>query len=261
MSATRLASAAALLCLISLVGVHRVGSLSQIPPATPADTFLVTDNALILFGRDVQPAFTDGRAGYHITKDDSTVRINGIVFFNAKTKPRPYPVDPKIQHDVTVIEAAAKLLESYRDDGADSVVVNGRVYRPGDTFALRVPQYDVAVDVKLYEGRQVEIAYDNQKVVFIEAPPHEPVNPVDVVYDGVIGNLHGARFVVMGRGYCYTFLVSQEAGVRASLSKISSLAEVKHVDPLGVKYYEPLTIDGYLWTNSIIRDVLDPRTK
>jgi hypothetical protein len=119
---------------------------------------------------------------------------------------------------------------------------------------MTVPQADAEVTVTLTDEHSMWIEYEGQRMYFMMAPESEPVDPVYSTYASVIEQLRAGRFIVKGKGYAFSFPLSEAERVRTSLSKIPKLAKLKTVDEVGVPYYEPVTIDGFLWSNGVIRD-------
>jgi hypothetical protein len=137
-------------------------------------------------------------------------------------------------------------------------VIDGKPRTIGETFLVSVPEHQAYVSVHLEEGG-FELDYEGTKVACLRHEVvHEPVNPVDSTFNWVVRMLSSPpRLIIMGRGYAHSFPMAQASSVRASLAKIPEKAELWHVDSFGRNNYKALTIDGYLWTTDIIRDIVE----
>jgi hypothetical protein len=230
------------------------------PSQTPSDTF-VTDCELILFGKDVKPVDRSGRKGYVIACNDSSVSINGIIFFNRNVAPpqRVVPIDSSIETKAAVLESAIHRLRPAWDQKTGNVTIDGKTHAPGETFRLSVPEYGTSVSVNV-APHALGVQYEDQSVGVMPGVA-EPVNPVKATFDYVLKELHVRALVVMGKGYSYTFPQSEASRVRASLAKIPTTAEFLSVDEYGRKHYKPLTIDGLMWDSAVISDFVEASQK
>lgn len=248
-----------LVTLIAVGGAHATEARTTSSGA-PVDTFL-TGCELVLFGREVEPVVRNGQSGYYVTSDDSTVSINGILYFNRNTRPPTLisPIDPEIVRKSRVMESAIKIVDLHRNENTDEVTLEGVTRHVGESFSLDVPDHQAQVSVSLYqdgfaikyEGLQLYCSRHQHQL------PDTPKDPVESTARWIVGMLRGHRLVIMGTGYAATFPLEQAPPIRVSLSKIPAQAELLYVDGYGKKQYKPLTIDGYLWDGGIVRDVVE----
>jgi hypothetical protein len=236
-------------------------ALHSAPYGRPAE-FFVTGCDLILSGHEVTKVSNDGKRGYLIVKTKTSVSVNNRVVISSTDQALTSTViDPKIEAESAVIEAAVEYLWINKKREANANVVNGTSHPLGAPFELSLPTSGEVVEVTFTEdGRWLWVSYHGNRAFFpIEKPviqPEDPEQRLDICFQLLSEDLKPGFLIIKGGGYLFRFPLSRAEEVRASLARIPDLAEFVRVDNYGRPTYKPIYDGEFLWGSSIVQDFL-----
>ena len=227
----------------------------------PASKF-VSGCEIYLFGKYLDPVEgPDGEIGYLIEKTDSAVTLNGHHFYSPydpqRTTVKP-PSEKAKRHGVIfekAMEEIRRLAVAHpsfeKAYYIDSVLYTDEpkpyVTASGDTVMLQ------------FHLESAHIVCEDASLVFPltpdSVPPKEEQDKrgLDIIYHSLAG-IRPGFIILIGQGYQSWKPLSEAPTLKAALAKIPTLAQRRYKDIYGDWVYEPLTIDGYHFSYSVIID-------
>ncbi|MDH5628512.1 MAG: hypothetical protein OEY69_09485 [Candidatus Krumholzibacteria bacterium] len=233
-------------------------------PVVRADTMIATDCELILFGKDVLPVTRQGRRGYWISRDDTSVTCNGITCMTVSDYFPKVVITPEIERKTRLVRRAAERIWESRETNHGSVVIDEEVRGPAEVFQLSVPEEDAMVTIRLSE---------NEMTIYTDVNDIATVYPLDrpqmlsqdalgerivrSAYQSLVDAIVPNRLVVVGAGYRYSYPRAMAAEVRAALGEIPRAAELDYVDSLGRARYKPVKTRIATWNPTLVGEVME----
>jgi hypothetical protein len=239
----------------------------------PRDS-LISDCELYLFGKLVEPVQRGEKRGYIVQRTETKVLINDVVFFDptVKKKEPVYPpgfLERSSAKFRTFDRVAAQVRKTISFSKSGSVLVNGKTPEMGKIMPVSTGEDGGPVTVE-YNQTGFILRYQETPVVYRYQPTPSPaplseneqkmhnMRMLDLVYGNIVNGLKPGSIVIMGAGYLDRYRDPERHDeLRHALSLIRVRAEQPYIDAAGEEHFAAMTVNGFQFSPSIVRDFVN----
>lgn len=239
---------------------------------SPQDTFIVGCE-FYLFGRLVPPVEVDGKRGHRVTKSTTAVHVNGILYLDTEAPPPTYePSKEAVERVATSNAVAAEVRNSVTiPENQGGVLFRGSKIefdreftyshtKDGKPILVEFRKYAFAVRI---QGSGAHVYdYEEKEAALVDPDVHRE-RLLDGAYAILVRGLKPGVIFFAGRGYSNEVRgASAMADFRAALAEIPERANRLSYSALdGQPLYEPLTVRGFYFSGSEVRDLVEAEKK